>query len=327
MNFKRSLLSIAVIFITVLTACTAFQPQGKAALREITLNLTYIPNVQFAPFYIAIENGYFKDEGLEAKLAYGNEADLVSLLGADKEKFMIASGEQVLMARGQGLPVVDVLDWYKDYPVGIVSLKTARIEKPEDLKGKTIGLPGLYGANYIGFEALAYKIGLSSKDYQLQSIGFTQVEALATNQVDAAVIYLANEPVQLKARGYEINVLRVQDYVSLVGNGLLTNEKTIQDEPELVRKVVRALSRGIDWTVDNPTEAFTICEKYVENLNSGDTSIQKEVLAESIKLWKVSTEKSDNPSRWENMQQVLLELGLMKAPIDLKGAYSDAFLP
>ena len=231
------------------------------------------------------------------------------------------------MARSQGLPVVEVLDWYKDYPVGVVSLKTAGKDKPEELKGKNIGLPGLYGANYIGFEALANSIGLRSSDYQLQSIGFTQVEALATKQVDAAVIYLANEPVQLRARGYEINIFRVQDYVSLVGNGLLSNEKTIQAEPELVRKVVRALSKGIDWTVANPEKAFAICEKYIENLKSGETDIQKEVLAESIKLWRVSTEKSDNASRWENMQQVLLDLGLMKAPIDLKGAYSDAFLP
>jgi NitT/TauT family transport system substrate-binding protein len=327
MYLKKITLFLLLILTTILSACSLLQPKSNATTGDITLNLTYIPNVQFAPIYAAIEKGYFKEEGLNVKLVYGNEADLVSLLGANKEQFMIASGEQVLLARAQGLPVVEVLDWYKDYPVGIVSLKSAGIIKPEDLKGKKIGLPGLYGASYIGFEALANATGLAVTDYQLLSIGYTQVEALITKQVDAAVIYLANEPVQLKSRGYETNLIRVQDFVSLVGNGLLTNEKTIQESPDLVRKVNRALSKGIDWVAANPEAAFAICEKYVENLQSADASIQKEVLAESIKLWKLSTEKGQDPSSWDNMQTVLLELGLMKTPIDLNGAHSDAFLP
>lgn len=71
-------------------------------------------------------------------------------------------------------------EWYKDYPVGVVSLSSSQIIQPEDLRGKVIGLPGLYGANYIGFEALAAYAGMTDADYELRSIGFTQVEALPT---------------------------------------------------------------------------------------------------------------------------------------------------
>lgn len=324
---RIKIIAFLFFFCVFLTACSVLPSEGNAAAREITVNLTYIPNVQFAPFYAAIENHYFEEEGLKPKLVYGNEADLLSLLGADREKFMIASGEQVLLARSQGLPVVEVLDWYKTYPVGVVSLKKAGIQTPQDLKGKKIGLPGLYGASYIGFEALAAAAGLSAEDYQLLSIGYTQVEALVTDQVDAAVVYLANEPVQLKSRGSEVNLLRVEDYLGLVGNGLVTNEKTIQQEGELIRKLIRALLKGIDWVAANPEPAFELCGKYIENLHSADAEIQKQVLAESIKLWRLSSDEKLDPSRWENMQQVLLDLGLMKQPVDLSGAYNDAFLP
>ena len=325
---KRSLFLLIILTILALSACQAGStPTANAQLREITFNLTYIPNVQFAPFYVAIEKGYFAEEELDVTLNYGNEADLIALVGSGNQQFMVASGEQVLMARAQGLPVVAVFPWYKDYPVGVVSLKEKNIQTPQDLKGKVIGLPGLYGANYIGFEALANYAGLSDSDYTLSSIGFTQVEALVSQTVDAAVIYLPNEPSQLRAMGYEINVIAVSDYLDLVGNVLVTNEETIANDPDLVRSVVKAFYRGVKAAAENPEEAYAICAKYVENLTEADQAVQQAVLAESIKLWETDPQPGSQQERWENMQQVLLQLGLMSQPIDVQGAYSDAFLP
>ena len=131
----KRLTLIIILTALLLSACLGGKPADNADLRAVTLNLTYIPNVQFAPFYAAIENGYFADAGLNVTLNYGNEADLIALVGSGNQQFMIASGEQVLMGRAQGLPVVTVYNWYMEFPVGIVSLAEKNIPRPLDLKG------------------------------------------------------------------------------------------------------------------------------------------------------------------------------------------------
>lgn len=308
----------------VLTPASASPSAGLTAIR---LPVGYIPNVQFAPLYVAMEKGFYRDAGLDVTLDYSFETDGVALVGANELQFAVASGEQVLLGRGQGLPVVYTLAWYQQYPVGIVAFKDKAIRTPADLKGKKVGIPGTYGASYIGYRALIEAGGLKESDMTLDSIGFNQVEALTAGQEDAGVIYVANEPVQLEAQGQQLDVMRVSDYLDLVGNGLITNEKTLKENPELVQAMVTATLKGLQATLDDPAAAYEISKKYVENLDKADQETQQKVLAESMKLWpgKQPLGVSD-PTSWKNMQDILLRMGLLKDSLNLDQAYTNQFV-
>jgi len=328
MSLKKIIVPMLILLSVLLTACGGAPAEPPPAeLTKIRLPMGYIPNIQYAPYYVAVEKGYFAEAGIEIEFDYSFETDGVALVGANKLPFAVVSGEQVPMARAQGLPVVYVAAWYADYPISVVSKTEQGIKTPADLAGKKIGLPGLFGANYIGFVSLLYANGMQESDLRLDAIGFNQVEALAADQEDAIVGYSANEPIQLLAQGYEINEIRVADYVNLASNGLLTNEKTIAENPALVRGMVAAFLRGVDDAAKNPAEAYEISKKYVENLSEADDKTQKEILATSISFWQLEKLGYSDPQAWENMNDLLFEMGMIPEKIDISKAYTNEFLP
>ena len=328
MNKIPFMLMILLPGVFLLAACgreASLQQPETSELTQIRLPMGYIPNVQYAPFYAAVQQGFFSEEGLEIEFDYSFETDGVALVAANELPFALVSGEQVLLARQQGLPVVFVASWYKDYPVGIVSKAEQNITHPSHLAGKRVGIPGLFGASYVGLRALLHAGGLSEADIILESIGFNQVEALVADQVDAAVIYVTNEPIQLAVQGYEINVIPVADYALLASNGLITNETVLKENPDLVAHMVEAMLRGIKFTSTHPEEAFEDSKNFVEGLAQSDQDVQQAVLAASVALYQLEPLGYSDPTAWENMENLLLDMGLLTTSLDLEAAYSNEF--
>ena len=324
---KRTVL-LVVVAALVLAACSgAATPAGKA-LTKIRLPMGYIANVQYAPFYIAVDKGYFADEGLDIEFDYRFETDGMKLVGAGELPFAVVSGEQVPLARAQGLPVVYVMQWWQKFSVAIASLADKNIKTPNDLVGKSVGLPGFFGASYVGWRGLLEKVGLKESDVKVQDIGFTQAAALQQGKVDAAVVYINNEPIQLRAAGLDVNVIPISNYVSLVANGIVTNEKTIKENPELVRGFVRAILRGVKDALADPELAFNTSKKYVEGLGSDPQKdeIQRKVLDETLKLWQAPVLGRSDPAMWDQTQQVLIDMGLLKAKLPSEQLFTNQFV-
>ncbi len=329
MKLKKLFLAILTLSLIALSGCSGGAsptPAPPAPPTKVTLAMGFIPNVQFAPFYVAVNQGYFADENLEIEFDYGMETDLLNLVGTDALHFAVASGDQVILARGQGLPVVYVMTYFQRFPVAVVSLEDVPLENPEDLIGRSVGIPGLWGASYIGWLALLDAAGIDEGDIELESIGYTQVASLTENQVDAAVVYAANEPVQLRQAGYEPHIIYVADYMNLVSNGIITNDKTIAEQPQLVAGLVRAVLRGLRYTIEHPEEAFEICLEYVPEAGGENRDTQLAVLQESIKFWQSDKLGYSDPSAWEMSQEFMLEAGLAETQTDPDQMFTNDFI-
>lgn len=331
MKRHHALFSILFVMLSLLLAGCAALGQASEVNTELTpvrLSLGYIPDIQFAPYYVGLEKGFFAEHGIDLTTEHRQETEGARLLATGEINFAVLSGEQVLLARQQELPLVYFFEWYQQFPVAVAAKAGSGISAVEDLAGRSVGTPVKEGASYIGLEALLGAAGLTDADIDLQTTGYSQVETLVTDRVDAVVVYVANEPVQLEAAGEEIVLLRVSDHADLVSNGLITSEAVIEEQPELVRAMAGAMAESIAYTTEHPDEAFEISQGYVEGLDNPDTQdTAREVLARSIALWQGETIGYTDPQSWASMQDILLEVGLLNAPLDLERAYTNEFLP
>jgi NitT/TauT family transport system substrate-binding protein len=319
---------VLIVLITVGSILTTAAPSQS---KKVTVAMTYIPNVQFAPWYVAAEKGFFHNEGLAINFDYRMDIDALPLVADGKIDFAIAGGDQVITARSKGIPIVYLATLYAKFPPTIIALAKSGIKEPQDLKGKKIGLP-LYGTSLLAIKAVLNKVGISESDVQLIDVGYTQIPSLIAGKVDAVVGFANNEPLNLRAQGFEINQIDSWQYFPLVGHGLITGEKAVTTSPKMVQAMVRATVKGMKYTIAHPEEAFTICLKYVPDLGKDQQELQKKILFTSMELWQNDYTKlkglgQSDPKTWEESQQLMLKYGLIEQKTPIRELLNLSFIP
>ncbi len=325
---KNHILIISIIIILITGIIFFVKPKSSG---QVTLAMTYIPNVQFAPWYVAKEKGFYRKEGLDVVFDYRMDIDALQLVATGKMDYAIAGGDQVLVARAQEIPVVYILSLYAKFPPSILAKTESGIKTPQDLRGKQIGLP-LYGTNLLAVNAILKRAGVEAKDVKLVDIGYTQIQSLAEDKVDAVVGFANNEPVKLKAMGYEVNEIHSWDYFSLVGHGLITGEKKIASDSDEVKRLVRASLKGLEYALAHPEETFEICLKYLPELGEEQKEQEKEVLKRSMALWENDYTREhgvgySDPRDWEDSQRLMMELGIIQKETPVEKVLNLSFLP
>ena len=222
---RRRLLSAASLgaLTGLIAACgsgTGAQKASADAASGLVIGLTYTPNIQFAPFYMALADGqYAEDVSLRH---HGEQEGQFDALLAGTEHIVVGGADEAVVAASNGNALVVIGGFYQRYPGCIIVPESSDITDLAALRGRSIGTPGRTGETWYTVLVALSTAGLGQDDVSIQEIGYTQQAALASGKVDAVAGFSNNDAVQLAQNGTPVRTLAISRDVPLVGASLVT---------------------------------------------------------------------------------------------------------
>ena len=319
----RPIIATAVVLAALTVSALAQSPT------KVRIGLGYLPDVQFAPFYLAETAGLLRAKGLEVEFQHGFATELYPLLAAGKLDFVVGDAEDVILLRAKdakAAPFKYVMAMYQAVPNALFSKAEKNIKTIKDLRGKTVGIPGRFGTSWTSMQAILKAANLKESDIKLEEIGFTQLEAVLSGRVDVAMGFINNEPVVAAAQGVKLNVIAAGKYNRSAGNGVIATEKTLENKA-FVRNVLSAVQTAMAQTISDPKKGFEAAKKYVQNLSDD----RLKVLEASVPLYqsdftRVQGLGYSNPNGWQSTIDLLLASGRIASSLPRQDVYSNVFL-
>jgi NitT/TauT family transport system substrate-binding protein len=280
---------IALALAAFLAAC-AGGPAGSPSptpLTALRVGLGYIPSVQFAPFYLAQQRGYYRDAGIEVTFQNGQDADIIPLVGQGGLDIGMADGTSVIPAVANGIPVRYVATVYARFPSIVFAKASSGIAGPADLAGKKLGIPVKGGSSWVMLQALLASAGLTTGDLEIiEYPTYGQGVAVQQDVVNAATGFVNNEPVQLELSGVATVVLTVDAITPLPGPGLITGAATLAGpKREALKGFVAATLHAMRDIIADPNAGLEAAIKAVPELGS-DRATQLAILKATVGAWQ-----------------------------------------
>jgi len=292
---------------------------------NVSLQLEWVHQAEFAGYYVANQEGLYSANGLEVKMISGgptvNPIDKVALKEVD---FAIISNPiDLLKARQAGQHVVAVAALFQRDANVWISLAEKNITTPQALKGQRVGLKT---TAMTSFELLLATANMTLAEVQMVQLADPTIRPLVAGEVDVLLGLVIDEPLLARRQGYNINVLTLADQgVILPSDLLIVHEDLLRDKPDLVKRFVQASLKGWEMTINQPKLGLTATLRVDETLN---VTQQTEMLAEVIKLIQPDSNAIGfmNDDLWTKIIQLALAQKLVTQPIEPHQAYTTQFL-
>ncbi|MEX0710352.1 MAG: ABC transporter substrate-binding protein [Chloroflexota bacterium] len=308
----------------LLVACASPSPSPSAALRPVTLLLGFRPDVQFAPFYLAQQAGYFAEAGLDVTIKHST--DVLVLVADGRAEFGVADATDVMIARTSGIPVKYISTLYDRFPVALIGPTGTVPSDPAELAGMRIGTPGEFGSSWHALLALLEAGGLTPNDVTIRTYPqFNQVEGLLNGDVDLITGFRNNEPLRLAAQGLEVELLTVDEIAPLPGPGVIVGDDLLSSDASLAIAFASATLRAQQAIAEDPQLGLDAAVAAVPAIGE-DRETALAVLEATVDLWGGGSGPLTgliNTSVWVSGYETMRSLGFIDGSIPLGEMLTD----
>lgn len=300
-------------------------PSGsEAGLRPVTLLLGFQPDVQFAPFYLAQQDGLFADAGLDVTIEYSD--DVIRLVADGQSEFGVADATDVMIGRTAGIPIKYVATLYGHFPVALIGAPATVPAEPSGLAGLRIGTPGRFGSSWHALLALLDAGGLTEDDVTIREYPqFNQVEGLLNGDVDLITGFTANEPLRLEAQGFDVALMTVDDFAPLPGPGIVAGDELLTADPETVHGFASAVVAAQEQIAADPERGVEAAIVEVPAI-ADDRETALAVLEATVEAWDPPVTGQIAQDVWQMGYGTMQRLGFIDGSVPVEEMYDAAVM-